>query len=137
MNGEGEEAGGESDGRDWSAQRGRNEGLNSRWGQACELREEARGSEGSVPPRRDDHLQGSVVQADSERRTQLEELTIDVLQRPGWLRFDTDLSRLLGAGADAERHLHQIPEYDGSLYRTEGADEDEVESSAKVCLGSV
>ena len=137
MNDEGEEAGG-SNGRVERPKRGGTKGyapdgdkLASYGKEPVEAREVSRLGW-------DDHLQGSVVQADSERRTQLERLTIDV-HGAGLAPLDTDLSRLLGAVVlvPAEAPTHQIPEYDGSLYRTEGADEDEVEETVtKVCLGS-
>ena len=138
MNGEGEEAGG-SNGRVERPKRGGTKGyapdgdkLAGYGKEPVEVRGEVSRLGG------DDHLQGSVVQADSERRPQLEGLTIDV-HGAGLAPLDTDLSRLLGAVVlvPPEAPTHQIPEYDGSLYRTEGADEDEVEEAVtKVCLGS-
>ena len=137
MNGEGEEAGAGVVGR--SAQRGA--GRRATPPMEPYLTDYGKEPVGAREVSRlggDDHLQGSVVQADSERRTQLEGLTIDV-HGAGLAPLDTDLSRLLGAVVlvPPEAPTHQIPEYDGSLYRAEGADEDEVEEAVtKVCLGS-
>ena len=138
MNGEGEEAGGRN-GRAGRPKRGGTKGYAPYGAIPTGYGKEPVGARGEVSRLgRDDHLQGSVVQADSERRPQLEGLTIDV-HGAGLAPLDTDLSRLLGAVVlvSPEAPTHQIPEYDGSLYRTEGADEDEVEEAVtKVCLGS-
>lgn len=137
MNGEGEEAGGRK-GRAGRPKRGGTKGYAPYGAIPTGYGKEPVGAREVSRLGGDDHLQGSVVQADSERRTQLEGLTID-MHRAGLAPLDTDLSRLLGAVVlvPPEAPTHQIPEYDGSFYRAEGTDEDEVEEAVtKVCLGS-